>query len=74
MSDNDLIYPDKFSEMIRTHPKDPSSPFSFDDREFWRPIYREFGPTVIEKTLVILGSRKFDKTEFLLNMYNILLN
>ena len=54
--------------MIRTHPKDPSSPFSFDDREFWRPIYREFGPTVIEKTLVILGSRKFDKTEFLLNM------
>ena len=68
MSSNDLIYPDKFAETFRSHPKDPDKPFSLETREFWRDIYREFGPDVIEKTLVILGSRKFDKTEFLLNM------
>lgn len=67
-SDVDITLPDNFSTAVRTHPKYPEKPFKFKDREFWIPIYREFSPATIEKTLIILGSRKFDKTEFVLNM------
>lgn len=67
-NEKDTTLPDIFAEVVRSHPKDAYKPFKFTDREFWRPIYREFSPTIKEKTVIILGSRKFDKTEFVLNM------
>jgi hypothetical protein len=62
------LYPDKFAELVRTHPKKPGEPFSFKGREFLRQVYREFSPDVKEKTLIYFGSRKIEKTEFILNL------
>lgn len=67
MSDYNL-YPDKFAELVRTHPKKPGEPFRFKGREFLRQVYREFHPGVKEKTLIYFGSRKIEKTEFILNL------
>lgn len=64
----DEVYPDEFSELVRTHPKKPGKPFEFKNREFLRPVYREFHPSIKEKVVIYFGSRKIEKTEFILNV------
>lgn len=66
-SEESILHIDKWAEMMRSHPKKPGEPFTFENREFLRRIYREFSPSIKKKTLLYFGSRKIEKTEFILN-------
>ena len=67
-SEKNILYLDDFSEVFRSHPKDPSKPFKFDGREFLHDLYREFTPDIKDKVLLYFGSRKIEKTEFINNL------
>jgi len=63
-----VLYPDLWTELYRTHPKDPTKPFSLVGRDYLRPIYRDLMATERSKTVVLKCSRKVEKTETLMNL------
>jgi len=63
-------FPDKLAEYFRTlkNPVHGTIPFSLKERPYLVEIYREFGPDVSNKTILLYCSRKVEKTETITNL------